>query len=84
MDTFCGILVRASDAGQHVDTLKHHLSATKALRDGDMSTVDKELRFLAYVDAQIIVECVHDAQCARFMGNAPPSDEVLREALARR
>jgi hypothetical protein len=85
MDTFCGVLLQATHAGNTVDLLRLHESAIESVRSGDLSKAEKVLLILAHGDAETIVACKKDADCSHwsgFEGNRPPDEALVQRALA--
>jgi hypothetical protein len=85
MDTFCGILLKATHAGNTVDLLKLHESALESIRSGDLGKAEKVLLMLARGDAETIVACKKEAECSHwsgFEGNRPPDEALIQRALA--
>jgi hypothetical protein len=82
MDTFCGYVIQGSAAGHHVSLFAKHMAAIDALRAGKPNEAENILRFLARIDASLIIECKKDTMCAQLMGNPPPEDSKLRKAAS--
>ena len=82
MDAFCGTVIQGSHAGNRVSQFALHNKAIEALRNGDTTTAEGVLRFLAMGDVELIRECKSSDACFRVMAQAPPEDSGLDAAIS--